>query len=91
MTTIGPRVYRWFGIRDGFDPDRFAKSPVMAPVVLGVFRLIFAIYMTACIIAEPLLLRQSRRTRREAKKFLGYFTNITFVSFAWCVFCSIRS
>jgi hypothetical protein len=90
MTTIG-RAYRLFGIKDGFDPDRFAKSPFVAPVLLGAFRLIFAIYMTACIITEPLLLRQSRRTRREAKKFLGYFTNITFVSFAWHGFLSIRS
>jgi hypothetical protein len=77
--------YGWFGItQPTFDPDnRFVASPLLPPLVLGIVRLTFAMYMTACIIAEPLLLKKNRRTRRDAFRFVAYFTNITFISFAW--------
>ena len=78
-------LYGWFGVTQPvFDPDnRFVASPYMPPLVLGLVRLLFAAYMTACIVAEPLLLKKARRTRREAVKFPAYFTNITFISLAW--------
>lgn len=77
-------VYGWFGVTTPiFDPDhRFVASPWMTPILLGSIRLVFAVYMTASIIAEPILLKQSRRTRREAKRFPAYFTNITFMAMA---------
>lgn len=80
-------VYGWFGLtQPAFDPDnRFVASPFLPPLVLGVVRLVFATYMSACIIIEPILLRQGRRTRRDADKFPAYFTNITFISLTWFV------
>jgi len=77
--------YGWFGVtQPTFDPDnRFVASPFLSPLALGIIRLVFATYMTACIIIEPILLRKSRRTRRDAVKFPAYFTNITFISMAW--------
>jgi hypothetical protein len=85
MDTHRKGVYGWFGVSQPiFDLDnRFVASPFLPPLALGVVRLIFATYMTACIIAEPILLKQTRRTRREAVKFPAYFTNITFISLAW--------
>jgi hypothetical protein len=78
-------VYGWFGVTvPTFDPEnRFVASPFLTPLILGIIRLIFATYMTACIITEPILLKRGRRTRRNAKKFPAYFTNITFISLAW--------
>src|SRR2546423_4440796 len=78
-------IYGWFGVTvPTFDPEnRFVASPFLTPLILGIIRLLFATYMTACIITEPILLRQGRRTRRSAKKFPAYFTNITFISLAW--------
>jgi len=77
-------AYGWFGVtRPIFDPEnRFVASPYLSPLTLSIYRLVIAAYMTACIIAEPILLKQTRRTRREARKFTGYFTNITFISLA---------
>jgi len=77
-------VYGWFGVtRPVFDPEnRFVTSPYLSPLTLSICRLVIAAYMTACIIAEPILLKQTRRTRREGRKFAGYFTNITFMSLA---------
>ena len=84
--------YGWFGItQPTFDQDnRFVASPFLPPLALGIVRLVVATYMTACIITEPLLLKKSRRTRRDAFKFVAYFTNITFISFAWFVSRTIR-
>lgn len=78
-------VYGWFGMTvPTFDPEnRFVASPFLSPLTLGIIRLVFAAYMTACIITEPILLKKGRRTRRNAKKFPAYFTNITFISLAW--------
>jgi len=77
-------VYGWFGVTTPvFDADhRFVASPWMNPILLGSVRLVFAVYMTASIITEPILLTQTRRTRREAKRFPAYFTNITFMAMA---------
>jgi hypothetical protein len=78
-------VYGWFGVtQPTFDPDnRFVASPFLPPLILGVVRLVFATYMTACTIIEPVLLKNGRRTRRDAAKFPAYFTNITFISLTW--------
>jgi hypothetical protein len=78
-------IYGWFGVTHPiFDHEnRFVASPFLPPIVLGVIRLVFAVFMTTCIIAEPILLKNSRRTRRDAVKFPAYFTNITFISLAW--------
>ena len=78
-------IYGWFGLSHPiFDPEnRFVASPFLSPLVLGIIRLVFAIYMTICIIVEPILLKRGRRTRRDAVKFPAYFTNITFISLAW--------
>jgi hypothetical protein len=75
-------VYGWFGVtRPVFDPEnRFVASPYLPPLVLSLLRLTIAVYMTACIIANPILLKKNRRTRRESFKFPAYFTNITFMS-----------
>lgn len=80
-------VYGWFGVtQPDFDPEnRFVTSPFLPPLALGVIRLVFAIYMTICIITEPILLKRGRRTRRDAVKFPSYFTNITFISLAWYI------
>ena len=77
--------YGWFGLTQPiFDPDnRFVTSLYLHPLVLGVIRIALATYMTSCIIAEPLLLKMNRRTRRDTKHFTAYFTNITFISLAW--------
>ena len=93
-TTMDSRrkgFYGWFGITQPlFDPDnRFVVSPFLPPLVLGVIRLVFATYMTACVIIDPILLKKSRRTRRDAIKFPAYFTNISFISLAW--FLPLRS
>lgn len=87
-TTMDSRrqgFYGWFGITQPiFDSDnRFVASPFLPPLVLGLIRLVFAIYMTACVIIDPILLKKSRRTRRDAIKFPAYFTNISFISLAW--------
>lgn len=76
--------YGWFGLsKPVFDAEnRFVASPFLSPLVLGVLRLMVAIYMTTCIIVEPILLKNGRRTRRDAVKFPAYFTNITFISLA---------
>jgi hypothetical protein len=78
-------LYGWFGItQPTFDPDnRFVASPFLPSMALGIIRLVFATYITACIIIEPVLLKRGRRTRRDAAKFPAYFTNITFISLAW--------
>jgi hypothetical protein len=85
-------VYGWFGItQPTFDPDnRFVGSPFIPPMILGVLRLVFATFMTACIITEPILLKKGRRTRRDAFKFPAYFTNITFISLAWFTILDLR-
>lgn len=77
--------YGWFGITQPiFDPDnRFVASPFLPPLVFGVIRLVFATYMTACVVIDPILLKKNRRTRRDAIKFPAYFTNISFISLAW--------
>ena len=76
--------YSWFGVTARFDPEnRFVASPFISPVALGIIRILFALYMTCCIIIDPILLKKGRRTRRDATKFPGYFTNITFISLAW--------
>jgi hypothetical protein len=78
-------AYGWFGVtQPTFDPDnRFVASPFLSPLALGIIRLVFAAYISACIVAEPILLKKGRRTRRDAVKFPAYFTNITFISMAW--------
>jgi len=77
--------YGWFGLtQPTFDPEkRFVASPFLPPTTLGIIRLVFATYMTTCIVTEPILLKKNRRTRREAVKFLAYFTNMTFISLTW--------
>lgn len=75
----------FFGIpkRDFDDENRFVASPWLSPLTLGAIRLTIALYMTVCIIVNPILQLQSRRTRRMAYRFPAYFTNITFMALAW--------
>ena len=77
--------YEFFGVPAGeFDHEkRFCSSPFISPLVLGVIRLIIALYMTTCCIAYPLLQLQNRRLRRHAYRYPAYFTNITFMSLTW--------
>jgi predicted small integral membrane protein len=80
--------YEFFGVpQPDFDAEkRFISSPFMSPLVLGIIRILIAVYMTACCIAGPILQLQNRRTRRHAYRFPAYFTNITFMALTWYFF-----
>ncbi|EIW75925.1 hypothetical protein CONPUDRAFT_85151 [Coniophora puteana RWD-64-598 SS2] len=76
--------YRTFGVGDPFDPEhRLVTSPVLPSIVLGVLRLLFAIYT---LVTVSYVLHYTVAVNGSATYFFPYFTDLTYTgicSYFW--------